>query len=343
LGGTCEPSTMVVAVLISIFFPRVGDNNPITKIPVIGGYFARTDAPETCTHRFSNEATLPGPLRYPCFRSWCEHAAFPRCFGSLGCGFAASARTPIMCLAFALSLGAWIAMMLSALAMGNSENALDKFQWAKATLDGPLQTVEIKAGIKYILAEFTNKSSGVVTEEIQAWDDGICGSWASLDTMKEACNSCKDTATGSAMFIVLSLITQIAQITTDLQRATAYGDINCQKLFGFTTSVFGCLSGLGSMVTFANSCWKDLPDTITFNDSTITADWDRGAGYMLMLVAVILKAIDAFIHLITPTPPNRHRTHDPAPTLKAYMKEGIEGVQMDSSPSPLAELTTVHA
>eukprot|EP00966_Prymnesium_polylepis_P279037 6446338-Prymnesium_polylepis.1 len=59
---------MVVAVLISIFFPRVGDNNPITKIPVIGGYFARTDAPETCTHRFSNEATLPGPLRYPCFR-----------------------------------------------------------------------------------------------------------------------------------------------------------------------------------------------------------------------------------------------------------------------------------
>eukprot|EP00966_Prymnesium_polylepis_P248048 5735667-Prymnesium_polylepis.1 len=65
--------------------------------------------------------------------------------------------------------------------------------------------------------------------------------------------------------------TLLARGRTDLQRATAYGDINCQKLFGFTTSVFGCLSGLGSMVTFANSCWKDLPDTITFNDSTCGA------------------------------------------------------------------------
>eukprot|EP00966_Prymnesium_polylepis_P286599 6620138-Prymnesium_polylepis.1 len=103
-------------------------------------------------------------------------------------------------------------MMFSALAIGSSQNALDTFQWVKADLDGPFQTVQLKAGIKYVFTEITNKSTGAVTEHIQGWDDNLCGNWAQQDTMKKACNSCKDTATGSASFIVLSLITQIAQI-----------------------------------------------------------------------------------------------------------------------------------
>ena len=55
---------------------------------------------------------------------------------------------------------------------------------------------------------------------------------------------------------------------TDLQRSTAYGDMNCQKLFGFCSSAFGCWSGLSALIAFGNSCWKDLPAYLIFEGTT---------------------------------------------------------------------------
>ena len=46
----------------------------------------------------------------------------------------------------------------------------------------------------------------------------------------------------------MSCITQVFQITTDLQRTTRYGDLNCQKMFGCFTSFWGLYSTWTALV-----------------------------------------------------------------------------------------------
>jgi hypothetical protein len=56
------------------------------------------------------------------------------------------------------------------------------------------------------------------------------------------CRNCKKAAQGSLGLIITSVITQVFQITTDLQRSTRFGDLNCQKTFGLVTSLYGFIS-----------------------------------------------------------------------------------------------------
>ena len=51
-----------------------------------------------------------------------------------------------------------------------------------------------------------------------------------------------------------------SQVATDLQRATPYGDVNCQRAMGILTSSYGLFSGLRSMRDFADSCWREQPE-----------------------------------------------------------------------------------
>ena len=55
-----------------------------------------------------------------------------------------------------------------------------------------------------------------------------------------------------------------------------------------------------------------------------------GAGFMLMLVAVLAKFIDALCHLIVPTPKARHAPVSKHISLVSYLKETVdnEGDQM---------------
>jgi hypothetical protein len=118
-----------------------------------------------------------------------------------------------MRLAFFMTITAWLMMMMSAVAFGQSEKALDNMAWATATITGPSSTVEVKVGVKAVLARLTNSSTGspVTTTYVQAWADDVCGNFAG-STMNEGCGKCEEQATASVLFIALSIITQIGQI-----------------------------------------------------------------------------------------------------------------------------------
>ena len=255
-------------------------------------------------------------------QDWFEHSHFFRGCGKLGFGLAESARTPIMCSAFIASLVSWIMMIFSALALADSMEPIQKFGWAKATFDAPGVKLDLDLGIKALAVTAYNKTSMVMRERVTAWDDDACGNAASTE-MEAACNECKDQLDSSVSFILLSIITQFVQLTTDLQRGTQFGDVNCQKTFGIATGIFGCVSGVSSMVSFANSCWSGLPTRLTINGVKVEAEWKRGSGWMLMLLATGLKCYDAVCHLIVPTPPGRHEPYRGA--LLNYMKRGVPG------------------
>jgi len=53
--------------------------------------------------------------------------------------------------------------------------------------------------------------------------------------------------------------------------------------------------------------------------------WKLGAGFVLMTVAVLLKAFDAMAHLLVPTPAARHAPlKDPELPLAQYMRQSTD-------------------
>ena len=49
------------------------------------------------------------------------------------------------------------------------------------------------------------------------------------------CTSCRDVILDTESMIISSVVTEIVQMVTDLQRSTPYGDVNCQKVMGMVT------------------------------------------------------------------------------------------------------------
>uniref|UniRef100_A0A7S4IDM2 Uncharacterized protein n=1 Tax=Prymnesium polylepis TaxID=72548 RepID=A0A7S4IDM2_9EUKA len=265
-GGELVPATPVLSNE-----PPPLDPGPFSMIPMFGGYCAETYAPPDacCLDHCSNELTLPPCFRVPAFREACEHSSSNRGFGKFGWQCAHTLRRPIMGLAFVCSLAAWIMMLCASIAISQDEDALEGFPWATATAEGQWTTpggvaIEVRVGIKSVLGKVT--VLGATRSTMQPWDGVTCERFGNMG--EQACTSCKSTATSSVSFIIISLLTQFFQITTDLQRSTAYGDMNCQKLFGFCSSVFGCWSGLSALIAFGNSCWKDLPNHLIFEGTT---------------------------------------------------------------------------
>ena len=157
-------------------------------------------------------------------------------------------RSKIMLSAFAVSFVAWL-MTISA-AFANSSNAavVQNTYWAQGEVDGGSLTY--KLGLNVIVVE---KDGGTSTT-IQ-WADHACDpitfnsdEHGEVSVERPFCSACSAAANKCIKLVITAMITQVFQITTDLQRTTSYGDLNCQKLFGFSTSVYGMYSTWDSLV-----------------------------------------------------------------------------------------------
>ncbi|CAE7734230.1 unnamed protein product, partial [Symbiodinium sp. CCMP2456] len=121
----------------------------------------------------------------------------------------------------------------------------------------------------------------------------------------EMCEGCQKSAASTVSFAIMGIITQIPQMTTDLQRSTRFGDVNCQATMGAITSFWGTFSGLTSLTSFSYSCWRRFPRLVRDKVGEIEYKWSMGPGFACMLIATILKLWDAVAHATVPTPTAR--------------------------------------
>lgn len=121
-----------------------------------------------------------------------------------------------------------------------------------------------------------------------------------LKKMSDACEDCAD-----AMFtnfaLVMGILTQIPTITTNLQRSTPFGDLNCQASWGTITCAFGTLTSLIALLAFTQACYVKLPDKI--NNTTMT--WRLGYPYLCLILGTSIKIPDGICHLLLSTPEKR--------------------------------------
>jgi hypothetical protein len=299
----------------------------ITKIPICGGYLASTKNPEqTCLKRFSNEETVPQPClrRYVC-RLFFEHNIVLRTFGRVGFEACERNRKPIMLFAFSLSTIAWFMTISAACAYTNSADNIRNTFWGWGSVDDGSSTYYI--GLKQLVLEDTiSKGSSAtiswegrgVCDESITFDSKSYGIVTAPDGVVTNCGRCKTHAQGIMRLVVSSCITQVFQMTTDLQRSTRYGDMNCQKLFGTVTSFYGLFSAVGPLIDFRVSCGlrDTLPPWAKTSQLNVTlasggfeevdVEFRAGPGYIVLYLALVLKIVDAICHLIVPTPEANH-------------------------------------
>lgn len=221
--------------------------------------------------------------------------------------------------AFCMSFIAWILILASLAAISEDGTNIKNVAWVKGTttLDAtayPPSGASLTSylGLTARVDEITT-SSGTTSSTIK-WDatnscvvGGLTGS---------QCQECADNSGGAQTFMITGAITQIFQMTTDLQRMTRYGDLNCQKSLGTITGIYGTYSGLQALATFMSKCanrgWGEwfregastsFVVTATGAPATSQIDYSGNAGFVLILIATLLRGFDVLIHLIVPTPP----------------------------------------
>merc|ERR1712113_233852 len=79
------------------------------------------------------------------------------------------------------------------------------------------------------------------------------------------------------------------------------------KAFGIATGILGFVTTLSSLSTYADGCYSNLPSPFPFPSqaggfTNIDVDWKLGPGFILLLLATLMKPFDALIHCIMPSP-----------------------------------------
>ena len=198
--------------------------------PFLQGYCAPVKSPEpTCLKRFSNEETVPQPcLRSLVARSFFEHNVLVRSFGKIGFDICDKYRAPIFLSAFMTSTLGFVLNIAAACALSHNTNDVLNTYWAKGSVDD-------RSAIYYVgLSRYvTDNGADGDAESFFDWQTGAsCNNSLSFESQKydspvtvlssivTSCETCRDSVLTIQRLVVISCVTQVFQITTDLQRTT---------------------------------------------------------------------------------------------------------------------------
>ena len=320
----------------------------ITAIPICGGFCAHTDNPEkTFLRNYSNETTPPQPClyRYTCRQFW-EHSCFFRGIGRIGFEWGDKNRARIMLTAFVGSFLAWILCFAAVAAVSHNSSDIQNTAWARWKISIPASVTQ--TGVNYIIFSYVGLKARV---DVKKSTGGIEISRTTVKwTQRNACNlegfyyskcsRCGKSALGAVQWMVTGLITQIFQMTTDLQRTTRYGDLNCQKTLGMLSGMYGSFSTFRAIRDFMWDCNHRDPEEYGISyDSRISlktnhtptgqpfqarVDLRAGPGCILLVIATILKVFDVLCHAIVPVPNEKSEPAEEDLTLHGYMMRNSE-------------------
>jgi len=253
-----------------------------------------------------------------------------------------------------LSLVALILQIIPAISLTNDAEIIKTVSWTNAKFEIPFtnktSSVPFVArksltGQMYISLNNVVQCRTDVQPEIcrkYTWDDGCKGSSFECDLVRNLpgasehdcgkyCEPCSEASSASVSVAAMSLVTALVQLTTDIQRSTANGDLNCQKAMGVITGLFGFGTTLAALNTFQLGCYQNLPLSLY----TATFTYTLGPSFWCLFIATLLKIPDALLHAILPTPEYKrkegYKTYDEEP-LDITIELETEKIEQQNSP-----------
>jgi len=315
-----------------------GEKSCFYNFPICGGFCAPTANPdESFWRHFSNEFTLPLAPKYMTLAPLLESNACCINVAKLGVPAAERHRKKIMAIAASANVVALILTIVAACGMTLSSSLLQNTHWVHGMGDGG--AVDVYIGVSMMSEEidcatwrganetvsasicaiglgqagFVKKSGSVYERNTEWKSEDACAreyiQGPEREIVEGLCKQCKENVlpVGS---LILSILTQLPTLTTNFQRSTVYGDVNCQATMGAVTNLFSFATSMISLIGFRFACWRDLPRSIYGKE----VQWELGIGFRCLMVATLIKVLDAACHLLLPTP--RARWTKPSPDIK---------------------------
>ena len=260
----------------------------------------------------SSCASPPPCLKIPCCHSCLETSSCCQRFGTVGISSldAQPKRAKIMYAASFLSFIGMVIQIVPLFALSSSLSTLSDVHWGQLEFRTDSISGDLFLGTPGYGLDLGWTGSSPAPANFTAVADNTFVSWgdANCDEVVVAaqsfCNECESACASSATFAIMSFITSIPQFQTDLLRTGRKADLACQKSFGVITGIVGTISNLISLSTFVSGCQGELPSSgfeSVFGQS-VELDFSFGAAFICILVATILKPLDALFHLVVPVP-----------------------------------------
>mmetsp|Transcript_123457 Transcript_123457/g.193668 ORF Transcript_123457/g.193668 Transcript_123457/m.193668 type:complete len:317 (+) Transcript_123457:66-1016(+) len=288
------------------------------NIPICGGFCAPTENPdESCYRHVSNEFTIPASPKFMMVAPLCEHSPCCILCGQIGVPALAPYRKCIFTFAATANIVAAILCLIAAVSgLSTDAGKLENLPWVKGV--GTLcPTTGTCADTKLYIGITARYAVTATSSQVSKWDDASSCDGALIPSLNEMCQDCKDNLLASTTLIT-GIISAFPTITTDFQRTTTFGDVNCQSSFGVLSNIFSFVMTFTSLWSFRTACFSDLPNSFGTGS---TMDWEMGPGFRCLMGATIIKVIDIFCHLLVQTPAVRWRKPDKAITdVTDYMK-----------------------
>lgn len=138
-------------------------------------------------------------------------------------------------------------------------------------------------------------------EHVLNWDDESTCRRLELAGVAQLCEQCKDSLFSQSS-LVLGILTSFPTIATDLQRATLYGDVNCQATMGFISNLISLVSTMVPLLLFRKDCYSNMPEAVSSPSGSAPVEWHVGIGFQCLIIATLVKVFDALFHAMIPTP-----------------------------------------
>lgn len=153
-------------------------------------------------------------------RRLCEESACCRACGRYGPKAGRKYRAQILLVAVAFSVISMIFTIVALVGLGKNGSSVKAIPWAVGEADTPIGTSKVYLGLAYL--RFENATGQVIEGSIDNVDCKI----------PDLCDNCKNAAASTFTPAIMSLVTLIPQLMTDMQRWNRGGDLNCQRVCG---------------------------------------------------------------------------------------------------------------
>jgi len=235
----------------------------------------------------------------PCCNDIFEKSLFCKNVGKLGVDWFDKHRTAFMMTATFVT---FVCMILSIVALFAVSTANDDVKATCWTYGKVENGAEIFVGLNALVLVSAN---GTTVSAV--WGESTCTVMESvLGDDSSFCVQCRDSCDASVTVAIMSLVTILPTITTDIQRSTRKGDMNCQKFMGMLTGILSFVSTLAALSSYAGGCLRNLPTQI----GGLSIQYSPGPGLLCLVVATVLKVVDIVVHVCTPVLPYRGEIDD---------------------------------
>jgi hypothetical protein len=183
-------------------------------------------------------------------------------------------------------------------------------------VDNKIDTITLDIGLKAVAL-----NNPATVGEVMLSFDQLCDLSLESDRLgryldTSNCDGCEKVSKSMVSTVIVSVITFVPSLTTDILRMYSNYDVNCQKVFATVFAAISLLLSLNTLLQYNRACFSIFYEgLVTYNSTgsvvdpdsssvayTLLFDWGIGKGLACLYAGTVLKGVDIVCNIMVATP-----------------------------------------